>query len=195
MARPPVLQKLKHGKLLTGGAFRFFVETWNWLVGYTDNLKGDADLNAANGHAIVDRSDPDHPVIRIINLPRGGGGGNVTGEGVTNGCFALVVAKDEDDLPVSCSFINRYYNCDNLTLETTDLTLTNGNVFVALKVTTDLSHSSPTATIVTYASLAAIQADQRALAYVVIPLYHLDSDFSILCDFRVAPLARAGEVI
>lgn len=177
-----------------------FARTWNWLVGYTDNLKGDADLNAANGHAIVDRSDPDHPVIRIINLPRGGGGGNVTGEAVTNGCFALVVETEEpeqagDDPVTTAHFANRFFNYSNITLECADLTLSAGGVFVALKITTTANYSTPTASIETYSTLAALQADQRALGYVVIPLYQLDSDFSILCDFRVAPMALVGEVL
>ena len=65
MARPPTIAKLKHGKILSGSVFRFFVETWNWLVGYVDNMKGDADVNPQNGHIVVDRTDPDHPVIRL----------------------------------------------------------------------------------------------------------------------------------
>ena len=68
MARPAILQRLRHGRLLCRGVFRFFVETWNWLVGYVDNLKGDADLNPRLGHVVVDRADPDAPVIRLVNV-------------------------------------------------------------------------------------------------------------------------------
>ena len=65
MARPPRIEKLQHGKLLCGSVFRFFVETWNWLVGYVDNMKGDADVNPQGGHITIDRTDPDHPVVRF----------------------------------------------------------------------------------------------------------------------------------
>ena len=65
MARPPRIEKLQHGKLLCGSVFRFFVETWNWLVGYVDNMKGDADVNPQAGHITIDRTDPDHPVVRF----------------------------------------------------------------------------------------------------------------------------------
>ena len=68
MARPAILQTLKHGKILCRDVFRFFVETWNWLVGYVDNMKGDADINPAQGHVVIDRTDPDRPVIRLVNL-------------------------------------------------------------------------------------------------------------------------------
>lgn len=65
MARPPRLELLRHGRLLCGSVFRFFVETWNWLVGYVDNMKGDADVNPQSGYITIDRTDPDHPVIRF----------------------------------------------------------------------------------------------------------------------------------
>lgn len=129
-----------------------------------------------------------------------GAGTQVTGEAVTNGCFALVVETEEpaqegDDPVTTAHFANRYFNYSNITLECADLTLSAGGVFVALKITTTASYPTPTASIVSYSTLAALQGDQRALGYVVIPIYHLDSDFSILCDFRVAPMTRSGEVL
>lgn len=58
-------QRLKHGKALCGKAFSRFVETFNELVDFKDNLKGDADLPTThNGIVKVDRSDPAHPVVR-----------------------------------------------------------------------------------------------------------------------------------
>lgn len=74
MARPPRIEKLRHGRLLCGSVFRFFVETWNWLVGYVDNMMGDADVNPQSGHITVDRTDPDHPVIRFRADKAAGGG-------------------------------------------------------------------------------------------------------------------------
>lgn len=74
MARPVILYRLRNGVILLGKALVRFARTWNWLIGYVDSLKGDADLNPANGHVVVDRADPDNPVIRVVNLPKGGGG-------------------------------------------------------------------------------------------------------------------------
>ena len=90
MARPNILQRLKHGKLLTALTFPRFVETFNWLVGAFDNLKGDADVNPRNGCIHVDRTDPDVPVIRLdpLNLPAGGGssGGSSITMGSSESC-------------------------------------------------------------------------------------------------------------
>ncbi len=65
MARPPMIQKLAHGRLLTGRAFRWFVETWNWLTAYVDNMRGDYDVNAKTGFISIDRTNPDVPVLRF----------------------------------------------------------------------------------------------------------------------------------
>lgn len=115
-------------------------------------------------------------------------------------CFEIQAGDPEVDEETgeetpTIHFINRYFNFGNLTLESSDLELSAGGVFVALMVSTNLDQSHPTATIETYPTLAALQADQHSLDYVVIPLYHLNDDFSILCDFRGAPVAPVGEAI
>ncbi|MBQ8124667.1 MAG: hypothetical protein IJ173_02150 [Kiritimatiellae bacterium] len=94
MARPVILYRLRNGVILLGKALVRFARTWNWLIDYVDNLKGDADLNAANGHIVVDRADPDHPVIRAVNLPQGGGGTRTDGKSVD-----YVPAADEGETP------------------------------------------------------------------------------------------------
>lgn len=76
MARPQRLEKLRHGRLLCGSVFRFFVETWNWLTAYVDNMKGDAETDPQSGYITIDRTDPDHPVIRFRADKAAGGGGN-----------------------------------------------------------------------------------------------------------------------
>jgi len=77
MARPQRIEKLRHGRLLCGSVFRFFVETWNWLTAYVDNMKGDAETDPQSGYITIDRADPDHPVIRFRadKVAAGGGGG------------------------------------------------------------------------------------------------------------------------
>ena len=64
MAKPIAVQKLRHGKALCGKTFGGFVDTFNWLVDFCLSLKGDKDVNNANGTVTVDRSDPSAPVIR-----------------------------------------------------------------------------------------------------------------------------------
>lgn len=54
--KPGILCKLYHGRAIA--AFKGFVDTFNWLVDFCNNLKG------ADGIKI-DTKDPDHPVIRI----------------------------------------------------------------------------------------------------------------------------------
>lgn len=65
MGRPQLLQRLKHDKLLTKTVFPFFVETWNWLIGRVDNIRGDKDENEALGYIRVDNTDDEAPVIRF----------------------------------------------------------------------------------------------------------------------------------
>ena len=79
MARPAVLQYLKHGKALCGKVFAGFVETFNHLVSFSSNLKGDADLPGAKFGIRVDRSNPDNPILRLISPPAAGGGGEGSG--------------------------------------------------------------------------------------------------------------------
>ena len=59
------LIKLVKGKAI--GAQDRFVDTWNAVVDFVRNLKGDADISdpSKQGLLTVDRSDPSRPVIRI----------------------------------------------------------------------------------------------------------------------------------
>lgn len=139
-------------------------------------------------------------IEELPDVPAPCGGGNVTGEALTNGCFALLIdttdPAGENDEPVrTAHFANRYYNYGNLTLTCADRTLDEGGVIVALKISTTAYQQTPTASIEIYADFQSLQADQHARAYVVIPLYTLDVDFSILCDFRVIPIFPGGEVL
>ncbi|MBR4614887.1 MAG: hypothetical protein IKO55_04720, partial [Kiritimatiellae bacterium] len=80
MAKPVAVQKLKHGKALCGATFGQFVETFNWLVDFCLNLKGDKEFNAANGTVTVDRSDDSAPVIRVAVKGKGAGGNGTDGK-------------------------------------------------------------------------------------------------------------------
>ena len=67
MAKPQQIQKLRKGKLLTGKNFPSFAETFNYFGDFIENLKGDADVRPDNGCITVDRTVPDHPIIRLNN--------------------------------------------------------------------------------------------------------------------------------
>lgn len=87
------LQYLKHGKALCGKVFGTFVETFNRLIDFHANLKGDGDVSD-DGLVTVDRADPAHPVIRIdrSRLTTSGGGGSGGG--------------DEDESPAVVTSVN-----------------------------------------------------------------------------------------
>lgn len=74
--RPNFLSWLKHGMMLTKKNFPTFVDTFNYMLGRIDNIKGDKDINPQSGVISVDNTDPDHPVIRcdVNKIP------NVNGE-------------------------------------------------------------------------------------------------------------------
>lgn len=69
-------QYLEGGKILTGGNFPKFVETWNWLVDFCRNLRGDGDVAPFDGQVSVDKASIKHPVIRLTKtIPTDAGGG------------------------------------------------------------------------------------------------------------------------
>lgn len=72
--RPGTLCKLEKGKLIDSQ--EGFVDTFNWMVDFIENLKGDGDADAGKS-VRVDRSVTDHPVIRLDGSPGGGDGGGV----------------------------------------------------------------------------------------------------------------------
>ena len=68
MAKPQLLQQLRHGKLLTKENFPLFVETFNYAVNRLENIKGDADVDPQTGKIKFDTTDPEHPVIRLGDI-------------------------------------------------------------------------------------------------------------------------------
>ena len=64
MAKPQLLQRLTHDKLLTKTNFPQFVETFNYAVNRCENIKGDGD-GYGQGLIQVDNTDPEHPIIRV----------------------------------------------------------------------------------------------------------------------------------
>ena len=103
MARPSIVQYLRHGKILAGKVFGSFVETWNWMVAGWANLKGDYDVDPENGLIYIDRTDEEHPVIRLRTDRLPATGANITTEDVdaitglklqvSNGKLEILVQK------------------------------------------------------------------------------------------------------
>lgn len=105
------LQYLSHGKALCGRVFARFVETYNGLVDFCANLRGDDDVSPGAGRVTVDRSDPAHPVIRCKGCggngdasggggdpggdPGGGAGGDTGGEETSSGVTSVNGADGE----------------------------------------------------------------------------------------------------
>lgn len=94
-------QRLKHGKALCGKVFARFVETFNGILDFVFNIKGDAEWRNGEGHITIDRKDPIHPVIRCDGCRGNGGGGSVTanensGLEVTDGVIDLI-GRGEDE--------------------------------------------------------------------------------------------------
>ena len=64
------MRKLIRGKAI--GAQPFFFDTFNAIVDFVRNLKGDKDVNSSTGEVELDRTDPSHPVIRFSGKASGG---------------------------------------------------------------------------------------------------------------------------
>ena len=196
MARPPIIAKLRHGKILTFRVFRFFVETWNWMTAYVDNLRGDADVNPNTGYIEVDRTDPDAPVIRLRadKLPAGGGGAAVAVS--ADGPFSPIYEEDGEGEPTETvtGFQNCFWQLGGVTQQLEDQTSIPGtDGFIVLKAGATPS-TSGTASLYCYSSLAALQAAQHDLEYFIVPLYRVASS-KITLDMRRMPVVYSVETI
>lgn len=98
-------QYLESGKALCGKNFPGFVSTFNWLVDFCRNLKGDGDLDALCGRVKVDAADPRRPVVRLNADGLGGGGGGGGGEACAD---ELSTTTDTANGAVSAGSISLY---------------------------------------------------------------------------------------
>lgn len=154
------------------------------------NLAGDGDLDQQSGLIQVDRSEPLHPVIRFRadRLPKmeSGGGGGIPVPGA--GCYTIV------DIDGSKYLANQYY-LDGNVAKSTNFTdpldpATQYGKFIALRVPMGTSGSP---SIQSYATYAAMNTASLDAAYVTLPLYHLDANGDVICDFRNIPRVQAVE--
>lgn len=194
MARPQTLQFLRHGRLLSGKVFRFFVETWNWIVRAFSNLRGDAELNGEEGLIYVDRSDPDAPVIRFRKdrLP------HYSGQTVTvsaDGPFSPVYDTEGEDPDVVTAFRNGYFMDAGATVYMSDgaLSIPGTDGFIALKAGTTTA-TAGSASLACYPTLAALQQAQSDAEFFVVPLYFVAGS-KIVLDLRRIPHVYRSEVL
>lgn len=153
------------------------------------NLAGDGDLDQQSGLIQVDRSEPLHPVIRFradrLSQSSGGSGG-IPVPGV--GCYTIV------DVNGSKYLANQYY-LDGAVLKSTNITgslESHYGKFLALVVPTDNSGSTG---LQSYMTFAAMHEASLNTANVTLPLYQLDANGDILCDFRNIPRVQAVEIL
>lgn len=179
MARPQTVQELRHGKILSGKVFPNFVESWNYLKNRVESLRGDADIVSqyGQGHIKVDNTDPEHPVIRCVNLPEGGGGGGGEGGHSTCGAFSY----DEDTHTIKDGL---YLRARQWTAVADAVVTAAGYAYLKIGMGT-----SGTAEVVTGQS--SIPTTDRY--YMYIPLYIFDANLKVTNDYRGAPTAQIWE--
>lgn len=181
MAKPAILQQLRHGRLLCGAVFRTFVETWNWLVFAFDNLRGDWDVNPRLGYVTVDRRDPDHPVIRLARIPAGGGGG---GGGSGNGMFEPVF---ENGAIASVGSGLFPYGREFITGATLDDSAKVANGFIVIEIT----HGTNPSAVIKLHSSGMTGITNTDTSKTVIPLYQVtDGAVSVDCRALLALAIR-----
>ena len=215
MARPQKLQRLRHGRIFSKGAFPGIVETWNWLCAIVESWVGDRDLGG-DGFIYVDRTNADVPVIRLDlnklnrrinpkNLP------DYSLWRIVGGSASAEVTDPEtgetEIITSGYHYIdNQYYMVGGVLFEAQDNTtlesfIEDGKHFIAAKVEAvgDGSYSS----LVGYETFAAMRNDSLDRTFSLIPLYEIDkaSDSSggnieivVKTDFRAIPLVEAFEL-
>lgn len=80
--RPGILCKLEKGVLID--TQRGFVDTFNWIVDFCNNIQGDGNIDGGKKLRIsLDKSQDDHPVIRVSGEATGGGSSFAGGDGIS----------------------------------------------------------------------------------------------------------------
>lgn len=107
------------------------------------------------------------------------------GSSAAPGRFELVASGS------SYTFENRYYDAGGRTFSATDANISSSFTgVIALMIS--MTGAVPSAGVVTYADIGAMQNDQKDFSKYVIPLYKM-KDGAVECDFRVGPPAVAWE--
>ena len=111
------------------------------------------------------------------------------------GCWIIVAS---DATPPVYTLANQYYKrgavvCAANVSTTLNSLVQNGLLFIALSIDATTTAASPVS-IVGYTSFQTMADASEALQTAIIPLYQLDSDYHIICDFRNIPEVQMAEV-
>lgn len=215
MARPQKLQRLRHGRIFSAGAFPGIVGTWNWLCDIVESWVGDRDLGG-DGCIYVDRTNLDVPVIRLdeVKLGRRLKVSNIPELGcwrIVGGSTSVEVADSEtgdtQTLTTGYHFLDRqYFRVGGMLFEGTDQTtleslIEDGKPFVAAKITA--TGSGYSAAVVGFEDFAAMKAASLDRTFSLIPLYELEEvsnhdgsavEIAVKVDFRAMPIVQAFEL-
>lgn len=164
------------------------------------NMRGDGDMSP-EGYIEIDRTQPLFPVVRFKadRLPKMERGSTVPPSVTTvvgAGCYELVEAEEtvSGETVIRKYLANQYY-LDGAVAKGTNFSapldpLTQYGKFLALRVPMG---SSGSPTLETYGTYSALQTASLDPAYVTLPLYQLDANGDIVCDFRNMPRVQAVE--
>lgn len=191
--KPQVLARLRHGNLLTKAAYPTFVETFNWLASAFANLQGDYDRDPKTGHIHLDRTDGDHPVIRLVNAG-GGGRDDRMGPPVGDGPFAIRYVKRDDESeeesePVyDVYLVNNYFQVEQRVEKIDDVMLTSDCAGQFCWLCRDYSDTSSDPT-VKFGDLEDYNDDVDDPSKSVTMLYKFTTDMNAIVeiDFRLMP--------
>lgn len=215
MARPQKLQRLRHGRIFSAGAFPGIVGTWNWLCDIVESWVGDRDLGG-DGCIYVDRTNRDVPVIRLdeVKLGRRLKVSNIPDYGcwriVDGGASAEVTDPETGETETITSTVHiidhQYFQVGGTIVAGSDQStvenfLAAGKPFLAAKVVYS-GGGGYSVSLSGYESFAAMQADSLERAYSIIPLYEfvipdLEEEHPhivVKTDFRAIPVAQAFEM-
>ena len=188
--KPQTLAELRHGKFICRAVYPTFVATWNWIVRFTSTIKGDFDVNPKTGVVTVDRTDPDHPVIRLRQDKL------LKGNKVYKGPFNPVV----DDDGIVTGFEYCYFQVGGKTLHLDDIELNVRNCIVALRIPATAGGDMSAAEVVTYSNTGGeafngLASAQNNREYEIIPLFVIDDEGKIQVDLRAIPTFQMEEEI
>jgi len=199
MAMPRPVQRLKHGVILCKKNFVTFVETFNFLIDFAQNLRGDGDGHA-DGLITVDKSNPDNPVIRS---KRGLSFFDRLESKLYPKCFEIsslaVTSNPDNSVTVGLSLINCYVQVagktHNFSASTAPLTHTiseDGQDVLSLEIGATYT-STPTFAYRWDGQLEQMQMWQTDVTKMIVPLYQFNRYGEIVCDFRGIPMFAMGE--
>ncbi len=181
------LQYLSHGKALCGRVFARFVETYNGLVDFCANLRGDDDVSPGTGRITVDRADPAHPVIRCSGC--GGETSGSVGADLSASAFGLVEETDDEGGVTGRTVVNCWWNAGGLTLGSGgSFDVGTGDGIIYAEFSDDAMGSLSVSTCGGFGDLNRLQKDATKYTF---PLYLVSGGKVV--DLRVAPQLQIFE--